>query len=432
LTDRLRILPFKSTQKKERVGRGIKSQLNFVDSLNAMLTNTQEEYADLTPPETGDSEIDSDPSVKRATDKTREAIKKIGDNLSVGVTQIKKIRQEIDEEYKSWETQFKPVKEKYDAVVKTSGGTQIHLDQNRKRLLAEVTNIESALGRLQGKASLAKGVGKKRKEIINQLEEAYKAYFRARKQRCEYFTSSSGGTLKVEVEERKDPTVFRRNLLSLKRGSWLRDEDIERISTAVSPKDFVSSLLGYEWLARAKQDPLKTISDLTGIAVGNVEKLAEHLLDECGYKKVLSLLHTSVPADVPSISYKVGEEFKDLSELSVGQKAVALLIIAFSDGTFPVVIDQPEDSLDLRSIWDDVCQKLRGSKEKRQFIFTTHNSSVAVASDTDKFTVLQATADQGQVLYSGSINRPDIKKEVIDYLEGGKDTYLQKRQKYNL
>ena len=118
--------------------------------------------------------------------------------------------------------------------------------------------------------------------------------------------------------------------------------------------------------------------------------------------------------------------------MSVGQKAIALLIIALSDGTFPIVIDQPEDSLDLRSIWDDVCCKLRGAKDQRQFIFTTHNSSVAVASDSDKFTVLRADANHGAIMYSGSINRKEIKKEVIDYLEGGADTYRQKKQKYNI
>jgi len=30
------------------------------------------------------------------------------------------------------------------------------------------------------------------------------------------------------------------------------------------------------------------------------------------------------------------------------------------------------------------------------------------------------------------MNRPDIKKEVITYLEGGKSTYDKKRQKYGL
>ena len=135
---------------------------------------------------------------------------------------------------------------------------------------------------------------------------------------------------------------------------------------------------------------------------------------------------------MPTIKYKVGVEFKALNELSVGQKALALLIIALSDGSFPIVIDQPEDSLDLRSIWDDVCCKIRYTKDQRQFIFTTHNSSVAVASDSDKVTILQADTNHGSVLCFGSINIKEIKKEVIDYLEGGPDTYKQKRQKYNI
>lgn len=124
--------------------------------------------------------------------------------------------------------------------------------------------------------------------------------------------------------------------------------------------------------------------------------------------------------------------FRTLDELSGGQKAIALLIIALSDGNFPIIIDQPEDALDLRSIWDDVCLKMRGTRDSRQFILTTHNSSVAVASDTDKFTILQATASQGKVLFSGSINRQVVRDEVINYLEGGKATYNQKQGKYNM
>jgi hypothetical protein len=240
------------------------------------------------------------------------------------------------------------------------------------------------------------------------------------------------GALNVTIRESEDKTTFRDTLLNLKRGSWLKDEEIERISENVSPRQFVAGLLTYEWHLREKTDPLKEIADATGMKLEPVQKLAEHLLGTYEYKDILALLYTSVPEDVPSITYKVDDTFKPLSELSVGQKAVALLIIALSDGSFPIIVDQPEDSLDLRTIWDDLCFKLRASKERRQFIFTTHNSSVAVASDTDKFTILQATADHGTVVFSGSINRQNMKEEVISYLEGGKHTYFLKRQKYNL
>jgi ABC-type multidrug transport system ATPase subunit len=156
------------------------------------------------------------------------------------------------------------------------------------------------------------------------------------------------------------------------------------------------------------------------------------VLDEMSLEELLALMYETAPQDVPEIKYEVGGLKKPLAELSVGQKAAALLIVGLSDGRFPIIIDQPEDSLDLRSIWSDVCQTLRDSKDHRQFIFTTHNSSVAVASDSDKFTILEAGATQATVLHSGSINSEAVRKQVIAYLEGGPDTYEKKRAKYNL
>jgi len=119
-----------------------------------------------------------------------------------------------------------------------------------------------------------------------------------------------------------------------------------------------------------------------------------------------------------------------LDKLSVGQKCTAMLIIALSDGTMPIVIDQPEDSLDIRSVWEDICTKIRRGKDRRQFIFTTHNSSLAVASDSDKFLVVEGTADAGRVVFSGSMDHQPISDQVLKYLEGGVPTYRRKYDKY--
>ncbi len=256
--------------------------------------------------------------------------------------------------------------------------------------------------------------------------------FTERKERCNYFTQKSGGSLNVTIKEKGDTSAFRNNLLKFKRGSWRKDNEIEIISEKISPRELIGIILNYELSERQKSEIIDELSSKTEITHESAKKLIEYFLDEYEYTEILALVYNSAPEDVPSINYKVGSNFKNLSELSVGQKAIALLIIALSDGSFPIVIDQPEDSLDLRTIWEDVCEKLRESKENRQFIFTTHNSSVAVASDTDKFTILQSDASLGKIIHSGSINKKEIKKEVIDYLEGGSKTYFNKKQKYNL
>jgi hypothetical protein len=109
-----------------------------------------------------------------------------------------------------------------------------------------------------------------------------------------------------------------------------------------------------------------------------------------------------------------------------------MLIMALSDGRFPIIIDQPEDSLDIRSVWDDMCMKIRKGKDNRQFIFTTHNSCLAVASDTDKYIIVEGDARTGKVVMCGALDIPEIKEEVLKYLEGGRSTYSTKAEKYNL
>jgi len=90
------------------------------------------------------------------------------------------------------------------------------------------------------------------------------------------------------------------------------------------------------------------------------------------------------------------------------------------------------DALDIISVWEDIAKKLRRGKNSRQFILTTHNSSVAVASDSDQFIVLKAGATSGRVVASGAIDRPEVKKAVIDHLEGGEDPYILRSKKYNI
>jgi len=87
---------------------------------------------------------------------------------------------------------------------------------------------------------------------------------------------------------------------------------------------------------------------------------------------------------------------------------------------------------DIRTIWEDMCAKLRLGKDGRQFVFTTHSSSLAVASDTDKFIVMEADAVLGKVVFCGAIDTEAVREQVIEYLEGGIPTYKSKYLKYNI
>ncbi len=423
---------FKEYSKKERIGKVIKNQGDFIESLQSQMEGSKDLFDDLTPPSPDEPNIVGAPEVKRSISLAEKALDYVAKDIGELLKNLQKFKDAVDSEFDTWQKDFSQTKAKYDQIVKEKGGDQMILDQRRKKLIQELSNLEKEKIRFKLKSQQIGIVSKQREGKITELYSAYKDYYEERKERCEFFTSNSGGLLKVEIREREDTTTFRVNLIKLKKGSWLKDEEIETISQGITPQEFVEALMNYEWVERNKAVPLKKISEKTTLDFTRVEKLATHLLEENSYEEILSLLYTSTPKDVPSINYKIESTFKPIEQLSSGQKAAALLLIALSDGSFPVIIDQPEDSLDLKTIWIDVCNKLRGTKDERQFIFTTHNSSLAVASDTDNFVIIEANANSGKVVFSGSMNNRSIKDQVIKYLEGGKVSYYVKRKKYNL
>ena len=272
-------------------------------------------------------------------------------------------------------------------------------------------------------------INKEREGLLDSLQTEYEEYTSERQDKCAKFQADSHRTLELRILGSSNVDEFRRRLLALKRGSYLREDEIDTICSNIRPRHFVLSLLRYH--ATHRTSHLEERAKEAGISLDRMKTLADFLLGAIPYEELLALQYKAHPQDRPEILYDIGGgDYQPLAKVSVGQKCTAMLIIALSDGVMPIVIDQPEDSLDIRSIWDDMCQKLRAGKEKRQFIFTTHNSSLAVASDSDCYLILEGSASQGRVLHIGSMDNQPVSNEVLKYLEGGLNTYNLKSKKY--
>jgi hypothetical protein len=57
---------------------------------------------------------------------------------------------------------------------------------------------------------------------------------------------------------------------------------------------------------------------------------------------------------------------------------------------------------------------------------------VAVAADSDQFIVLKGGASFGKVVASGAIDRLEVRKAVIEHMEGGEEAIRLRLKKYNL
>ena len=128
--------------------------------------------------------------------------------------------------------------------------------------------------------------------------------------------------------------------------------------------------------------------------------------------------------------------WKELDQLSTGQKATAVLLLLLLESDAPLVVDQPEDDLDNHFIADVVVPAMREEKRKRQFIFSTHNANIPVLGDAEQIVGLTPLVDEAGEHSTipdelcGSIDMPKVKDLVKDLLEGGQEAFEFRRQKY--
>jgi PHP family Zn ribbon phosphoesterase len=417
---------YKNVEKKDNT---LKLQSTVLEELKKMTERFIDELQYWTTPQISE-DIKTDPAVRRNTDSLTKAFKEVDSKLKDSSQFVERELYALSVEYKSWDPTFIKEKEAYEKHVRESGGDKAALEAQRKKISVQTESINKRLTVISEKALRLKSLKEQRDVKIQDLSAIYAEYTAARKDKCKKFETDSIGRLQIILHELSNRDEFRNRLLRLKKGSRLKDSDMDTIAHNISPNDFIWGVLRYD--TNKKRDVLNDIARQTTLDIDKLTVLAEFLLSEFGYEELLELQYIAYPQDRPEIKYKIAEsEYELLQNLSVGQKCTAMLIMALSEGTFPVVVDQPEDSLDVRTIWDDMCSKVRRGKEDRQFVFTTHNSSLAVASDTDKFTILESDARKGRVVYSGALENPDIHDEVINYLEGGRKTYFAKYSKYN-
>lgn len=156
------------------------------------------------------------------------------------------------------------------------------------------------------------------------------------------------------------------------------------------------------------------------------------------------------------IDYKVTYKGDELLSMSPGKKGTVLLILflEISSSEYPILIDQPEDNLDNRTIYDLLCNMIKEKKKDRQIIIVSHNANLVVATDAENIIVANQEGQESIGIRSqfkfeyvnGSIEhsfprdsnikdvlfQQGIKEHACDVLEGGNEAFKQRERKYSI
>lgn len=154
-----------------------------------------------------------------------------------------------------------------------------------------------------------------------------------------------------------------------------------------------------------------------------------------------------------SLSYQLKYQGDLFNMMSEGKQAFVILklLLDFSDKKCPILIDQPEDSLDNRAIFQELVEYIKTKKKERQIILVTHNSNVVVSADSEnvivanqdgsnckndagcKFQYINGALEMTRKKDESEdiiLKAQGIREHVCEILEGGRVAFEKRERKY--
>ena len=132
------------------------------------------------------------------------------------------------------------------------------------------------------------------------------------------------------------------------------------------------------------------------------------------------------------LKFTLGSDGRGIKKASPGEKNAALLAFILSYGDEPLLLDQPEDDLDNKLIYNLIVHQLRKTKSKRQIIVVTHNANIVVNGNAEMVFPLGAADGETRIQHAANIQEKEIQAAICDILEGGREAFDKRYKRIHL
>ncbi len=332
-----------------------------------------------------------------------------------------------------WQADYDRVQDEYQALLREVQDASVErfAELNRRREM--LLGIQAEVAKRRDRIHELKEVRRAKLAQLRALRREQR--YPLRQHKAQELNIRLGGALRVAVELEGQRKTFEEYLQQSFAGGRITKGVIENLVGARTPVNYFDPIDLAEAIRHEQNGPTEADSILAqryGITDAYRKRLAALSED------LLFRLEAFDMPDKPDICLKVGAQYRSLFPpsgqpgLSTGQKCTAILSLILVERNTPLIIDQPEDDLDNQFIFDEIVQTLRREKESRQFLIATHNANLPVSGDAELIVVLAADETGGWIAQRGSIDDPELREPVENILEGGRDAFRIRKEKYGL
>ena len=293
----------------------------------------------------------------------------------------------------------------------------------------QVKTLEDEIHTLEENAEPYKEIYKNRKTILEDQEKKYTAYH-------DRFFAVAG---KLEDElgglpffDKKVTFVPKVNIepLQVSAAEFVKKNSNSKVT--LQADNIQNVLFGDGEISEYLSDKEK----IRGVVNGETDKTMLHrqvlqeLVNDPVFLERLYLRIWKNYYDIGNIQVqtKLGEKL--LQNTSFGERCGIVVSIVLVAGTNPIIVDQPEDNLDGKFISNVLVPLIRRQKHNRQIVLVTRDANLVIGGDAELIHILESDEKKTEVLPS-SIENTDRREGYIWILDGGKEAFQKREQKYN-
>ena len=335
--------------------------------------------------------------------------------IDVQLTQISDCIAEIEKQRSGMEEIIARLKERTDSLADEFAEIKREIKDETLdvdsfvNMTSELQKTKEKLTQLSDEASSKSKIEASFTKAIRERNDALLTTYNAYKAETDRINQNQN-ELRIEITFKGDREGFKSALKNDFRGTGISDTKYQAICDAFT--DYAAII--EDWIIY-DGNKLKSI-----VTSGEYVKLEDKLRNQYG-----ELLSKQVENKVDIYYHE-----KLLRQHSIGQRASALILfILTQDDNDIIIIDQPEDDLDNKVIYDEVITAIAQKKPYMQFIFATHNANIPVLGDSERVLVVEFQETKIDVA-QGNIDLSSTHKQIVDIMEGGKEAFDKRKLIY--
>ncbi|CRM39035.1 AAA family ATPase [Pseudomonas sp. 24 R 17] len=369
------------------------------------------------------SDIDADLAAKVTTNilDINKRIKGVRERLSNELTEVITIYHELDEIVKKY-TADKVIQEDVARQlrvevegIQAGSGAVLRKGQELREKIAKLDSITAYLGQ---RKIFIQGLIDKRAAALDQLDEIRASRYKARYEASDALNKLVGPSIRVSVFRNGQVKKFAASISEALRGSGLRYAEVaESLANNLSPRALLEAVDDFD---------AHTIADAANITEERAARLLSHLKG-CDLGEICTI---NIEDEV-SLQLLDGTDYKDISDLSTGQRCTVVLPLILSHMNRMLIVDQPEDHIDNAFIAKTLIKVIVSRGGQGQIIFSTHNPNIPVLGNADMVLHLGSDGRRGFRISSGPLHEREIVSAISTVMEGGAEAFSKRATFYS-